>query len=221
MSVGVHSTWAVETEPETAYRPLSALAVGSCIWAAVSLFALVAWPLLVLPTVGIAVGIWAWLRARAKREAIAGERLALAGLLANTIVLIASFATLAYVHAQEVPPGCIVVDYDQLQPSPSVPGQKISDRAKQLDGQRVLLKGYALAGRHAEHIKQFVLMRDNMSCCFGGNPKRTDMVAVSLVGDREWTYSTDMLHVAGTFHVVEPSSDGRQPVYKLDADYVR
>jgi hypothetical protein len=224
MSIGVQSNWgAGEVEAEVRYRPLSTLAAVSCLWGVVSLAALVDWSLAVLPIVGMVLGAIAFRRVRRHSQELAGRGLAIGGMLANLLILAASWATLSYVHALEVPPDCIAVDYDQLQPDPSMPGQQVSDLARQLDGRRVLLKGYALAGRHTQHIKQFVLMRDNMSCCFGGSPKPTDMVAVSLAGDRQWNYTKDMLRVAGTFHVVQATSaDGRrQPLYRLDADYLQ
>jgi len=224
MSIGVESKWGTaEIEAVANYRPLSTLAVASCLWVVLSLAALVDWSLAALPVVGMVLGVWAWQRVRRHRHELAGGGLAIGGIAANLVVLVASWITLTYVHALEVPPGCIVVDYDQLQPNPSVAGQQVSDRARELDGRRVLLKGYALAGRHSQNIKQFVLMRDNMSCCFGGNPKPTDMVEVSLSGDRQWNYTKDMLRVAGTFHVVQTATtDGRrQPLYRLDADYLQ
>ncbi|HEX4148200.1 MAG TPA: DUF4190 domain-containing protein [Pirellulales bacterium] len=211
MSIGVQSKWGgADVAAQARYRPLSTLAVASCLWAVVALAALVDWSLLVLPIVGVVLGAIAWQRVRRHSDEMAGRGLAVGGMIANSIVLLGSWCTLAYVHAQEVPPGCIAVDYEQLQPNPAVPGQQVSDFARQLNGHRVLLKGYALAGRQTENIKQFVLMRDNLSCCFGSDPKPTDMVAVTVAGARPWTYTKDLVRVAGTFHVVPAAADGRK-----------
>lgn len=224
MSIGVQSSWAAAgVEAEGAYRPLSSLAVASCLWAVVSLAAMADWSLTPLPVVGIALGAWAWQRVRRHSDALAGRGVAIGGIVANCLLLVASCITLTYVHALEVPPGCVAVDYEQLQPSASTPGQQVPPQARELDGRKVLLKGYALAGRHTEHIKQFVLVRDNQSCCFGGSPKPSDMVAVTLTGNLELKYHPDMLRVAGTFHVAEPAAEGgrSQPLYRLDADYLQ
>jgi hypothetical protein len=225
MSIGVQSNWTgAGVEAEAAYRPLSTLAVASCLWAVVSLAAVADWSLTALPVLGIVLGAWGWQRIRRHPDELAGRGLAKAGVLANGLVLIASCITLSYVHVLEIPPGCIPVDYEQLQPAANAPNEQIPKAARELNGRRVLLKGYALAGRQTEHIKQFVLVRDNLSCCFGGSPKLSDMVAVTLSGDHELKYHPDMLHVAGTFHVVEPgkADGGRgQPLYRLDADYLK
>jgi hypothetical protein len=68
-----------------------------------------------------------------------------------------------------------------------------------------------------------VLCRDNGDCCFGGQPKVTDMILVTLTDPLRLDYSTRLHRLAGTFKVargrtVEGVSDA---VYQLEADYLK
>ncbi len=120
-------------------------------------------------------------------------------------------------------PGYLRLSFDELQPDPNYPSQDVPPAAIKLDGQRIFLKGYAFPGRDRTGIKKFVLVRDNLQCCFGGNPKLTDMVEVTLEGDLAMDFSTDMRRVAGTFHVAAGAGIDGLPrvVYHLDADYLQ
>ena len=60
----------------------------------------------------------------------------------------------------------------------------------------MFLKGYAFPGRERHGIKNFVLVRDNLQCCFGGNPKLTDMVEVKLAGNLAMDFTTNLRRVA-------------------------
>ena len=76
MSTTVPSKWAAtEVAADAAYRPVSTLAVASCLWVVVSLAALADWSLTALPIVGIALGAWAWQRVRRHSDTLAGRRL--------------------------------------------------------------------------------------------------------------------------------------------------
>jgi hypothetical protein len=75
-----------------------------------------------------------------------------------------------------------------------------------MDGHRVLLKGYMYPGKQQHGIVQFLLVRDQGDCCFGGNPKITDRVLVQLSDPRGIEFSPRLTKIAGRF-VVRPAGN--------------
>jgi hypothetical protein len=68
-----------------------------------------------------------------------------------------------------------------------------------------------------------VLVRDRGDCCYGGNPKITDQIVVTLDSALRFDYDLRMLKLAGTFHVRPPGTPGALPgiFYHLDADHLQ
>ena len=188
-----------------------------------SVLAFLDWTLAIVPLVGMIAGAIALWRIRANPADLSGEGFALVGVLLSAVLLVAGLGRLTYAYVNEVPPGYQRLSYADLQPDPDVAGETFPPAVAQLDGQRVFVKGYVFPGKQTTGIKTFVLCRDNGQCCFGGQPKLTDRIQVTLKGPLALNYSTRMLRLAGTFHV-EPRSavDGLGGVlYHLDADYMK
>jgi hypothetical protein len=209
--------------PLPTYRAISSAAVASLAISALSFLALLDWSLGVVPMVSIALGLLALRRIQKLPLELTGERLALAGILISSLFLAGGWMRLAWLTATEVPPGYRRLSFDELQPDPADANQTVPPAALKFDGQRVFLKGYAFPGRERQGIKKFVLVRDNGQCCFGGNPKLTDMVEVTFGGNLAMDFSTNMRHVAGTFHVAPGAGIDGLPrvIYHLDADYLQ
>jgi hypothetical protein len=152
-----------------------------------------------------------------------GRRLAIVGLVMGSVFLVAGLGLAGVVYATEVPEGYTRISYQQLQPHEDSPGQIMPPEVKELDGKKVFIKGYVYPGAQQQGIKQFVLCRDNGECCFGGNPKLTDMILVNLVDPLRLTYSRRLQRLAGTFHVKPAQgTDGLGGVlYQLEADYLQ
>jgi hypothetical protein len=97
--------------------------------------------------------------------------------------------------------------------------------ALELEGKHVFIKGYLYPGREKDGIKQFLLVRDQGDCCFGGNPKITDRIQVTLAGPLRVSYQTRLFKVGGKFHVapMDQATGGAKGgvFYHLDADYVQ
>jgi hypothetical protein len=68
-----------------------------------------------------------------------------------------------------------------------------------------------------------VLCRDNGTCCFGGKPKLTDMIEVTLKYPLKLDYSPRLHKFAGVFHVqtVQSSDVSSSVLYQLEADYLQ
>jgi hypothetical protein len=110
------------------------------------------------------------------------------------------------------------------------PGRRLAadlpDTARELDGRSVLLKGYIYPGKQQHGITQFLLVRDQGDCCFGGNPKITDRVLVQLddpAHPKGIDFSPRLTKIAGKFVVrptISPGLDGGV-LYHLEAAFVR
>jgi len=205
------------------YRTLSSLAVFSIACGVLSILALFDLSLGLIPAIGILTGIRALRQIHRTPDELAGGWLAKMGIALSLLLLVSGWARISYIRAMEVPDGYLRISYEQLQPDPNTAGQTVPQSALDLDGQHIFIKGYVYPGSQKTGIKRFVLCRDNGTCCFGGQPKVTDMIQVTLADPLSLDYSPNIHRLAGTFHV-EPSqaSDQRGTVlYQLDADYLK
>jgi hypothetical protein len=94
---------------------------------------------------------------------------------------------------------------------------------EQLDGQRVRIRGYMLPSFQQSGIKQFVLVRDNLECCFGPGAALYDCVIVEMVDDQSCSFSVRPIAVEGTFAVREfkGPDDSHLAIFHLAAERVR
>jgi hypothetical protein len=207
------------------YRALNTLAVVSGVLGLLSALAIYDWTLAVIPLVGVFTGFVALRRIRANPEDYTGELLALGGIVSSALFCVGGLSWQLYDHVTEVPEGYQRINYDLLQPTAEAPKQVPPEHAQDLDGQKVFIKGFVYQpdkGR-TSGIKQFILVRDKGQCCFGGNPKITDMVMVRLKGKLEARFDMHPRGLGGTFHV--QADDGMHGlggvIYQLDADYLK
>ena len=78
----------------------------------------------------------------------------------------------------------------------------LSDRARELDGQRVRIAGYMLPHTKTEGIDSFVLLR-NTECKFGPGGQADHLINVTLRDDVTTIFRTSPIEVEGTI-AVEP-----------------
>jgi len=213
------------TVRETGYSRTSPFSIACLIFGTLSLLGLAtvqdirALYFAILPGVGLLLGLRAVLAMKRYNES--GKIPNRIGLGLCLVSLIAAYPLQKYLDFNEVPPGYKRIGYEILQ---AVEGTgPIPDTAKALDGQRVYIKGFVYPGRQTTGLKEFVLCRDNGSCCFGGQPKLNDMIQVTLKEPLTLNYDTTMRQLAGTFKVQPGASkDGvGQVLYQLEADFLR
>ncbi len=58
--------------------------------------------------------------------------------------------------------------------------RKLDPTVAALVGKKVYLKGFMYATQATEGLRQFILLKDNGECCFGGKPKSHDYIIVTL-----------------------------------------
>ncbi len=203
------------------YRPMSPMAVISLICAGLSVIAAIIvgdigpWMFAVVPVLGVIFGLYGTYATR--RYDMRGRGLALAGLSLSAACLVGGEALSAYLTAVEVPPGAVRISYEELQPKE---GESLASTAQALDGKKVFIKGYVYPTDQMTGIKSFLLCRDKGQCCFGGQPKPTDTIQVSLEGDLALNYDQNLHAVAGVFRVAKGGMPGGAP-YLLTADVLR
>lgn len=205
------------------YRAVSGWAIGSLVLTVLSPLAFADWWLAVVPVAGIITGLIGWRQVATRPEAYVGTPLAIGGAVVSACLLLAGLATLTQVYIAELPEGHIRINYQMLQPLPGDPATEVPASAYDADGKDVLLKGYMYPGDQQEGIVQFLLVRDQGDCCFGGNPKITDRVLVNLRDADGIDFTPRLVKIAGRF-VIRPAGspeiDGGV-LYHIEDAFVR
>lgn len=94
-----------------------------------------------------------------------------------------------------------------LDPVPLNAGEHLPDWLQELDGKRVIVRGFMYPPLTETGIQYFQLARDNDICCFGRNPKVYDRIGIALKPDQLTNHIQGRpFDVVGTFHI-EPIDD--------------
>jgi hypothetical protein len=225
------------TEPEfsetISYRTFSRSALLALILSVVSLLAFfVSW-LLVLPIVSLVLGLTALSTIRRYPEEYTGAGAAMTAIGLSTGAFLLAATLHAVEYATEVPEGYARISFSELQPNMKEPASLIRNldailpkRAGELNGQPVFIKGYMHPGVATNgKVDHFILVPDLGTCCFGGQPKATDMIEVKIKPEASRVkYSTRTIKLAGKFVLADRSSDFgdlHSVVYHLEADMAK
>lgn len=213
-------------DQEAGYRAVSKAAVASVVFGVLGSFSIWASVFIILPLLGLAFALIARSNIRRYPEELTGKAPAAIGLVFNLLLLVGSIGYHSYVYATEVPEGYQRISFSDLKPKPRESSLPFSPKAKDLDGKKVFLKGWVRPSDKKSGLKQFILVGDFGSCCFGGSPKPTDVVAVDIVVDQTVDYSLMQRKIGGTFRLnTRPVQVGDAEVpalyYQLEADYLK
>ena len=99
----------------------------------------------------------------------------------------------------------------------------LTPKVQSLFGNRIRLRGYMFPTPQKRGIKQFVLVRDNMECCFGPGAALYDCVLVTMEPGATTEYSIRPIAVEGEFRVEElMGPDGRPlAIYQMKGEAVK
>lgn len=99
----------------------------------------------------------------------------------------------------------------------------LTPKIKDLDGKAIRIRGYILPSFQQTGIKQFVLVRDNMECCFGPGALLHDCILVEMLPPATAEFTVRPVSVQGTFSVREVKGpDGKHlAIYHLDGVEVK
>lgn len=212
---------------EDEYQPYRAVSKMAVICLVLSLASITAWIVaatLFLPVAGIVFGLVALGKIRRYPNELTGRLAALIGIALSSVTLIGGGALHAYVYATEVPEGYERISFNELQPDKRRLGEVVPQRAFDLNGKQVFIKGYLYPDGQLYNIKQFVLIPDMGTCCFGGQPALTDMIEVTLKDPLRVEFARRKRKFAGTLIVdgsLKPVNKLGGVAYRLKADYVR
>jgi hypothetical protein len=100
--------------------------------------------------------------------------------------------------------------------------EMLTDRIKELEGKPVKLRGFMLPSFQQRGITEFILVRDNLECCFGPGAALYDCIVVKLKGITA-TYSIKPIAVEGVFsvNVMEDPDGNHLAVFQLDGTKVQ
>ncbi len=210
---------------ETHYRSISKSAIAAVIFSLLGLTFYVASVLIILPLIALALSLIAISSIRKYPEELVGRSAARLALVLSALVLFTGLAWHTYVYLTEVPDGYQRISFRMLKNDKDT-DLPYSEKALQLDKQKVFLKGFVRPGAKRNNLKKFILVGDFGSCCFGGSPDITDVVAISIQGDERVNYGLRVRKVAGTFRLNQraaPTAEKEIPrvYYQIDADIVK
>jgi len=98
----------------------------------------------------------------------------------------------------------------------------ITESIEALNKKTIQIRGYILPASvfRQSGIEEFVLVRDNMECCFGPGAALYDCIIVQMEKGKTAEFSTRPIAVKGKFEIEEfiyPDGNGHYAIYKLTA----
>jgi len=98
----------------------------------------------------------------------------------------------------------------------------ITPAVAKLDGGRVRIRGFILPPFQQTGLTRFVLVRDNMACCFGPGAAIYDSMVVDLKPGMTIDYQVSPVAVVGTFNIREVEGIAGRPIsiYHVTAEKV-
>ncbi len=88
-----------------------------------------------------------------------------------------------------------------LEPDEPFTADKLTDAIRQIDGQRIKIRGYIRPSFSQRGLKSFVFVRDNKECCFGPNAAIYDCMLVKLKKETTTDYTVRPVVIEGTFYL--------------------
>ena len=171
---------------------------------------------------GIFVGVGAVRQIRSSGGFVKGTWMATLGLVLSICSFSLGSAKMSYDYQHEVPEGYQRVNFQRNVAEKQfvfVGGyRKLDPEVAAVIGKKVYLKGFMYATQANDGLRQFILLKDNGECCFGGKPKAHDYIIVTLPFLKSSSDRPEISERAGGMSVIEiPEADRKQ--LALSKDY--
>lgn len=101
--------------------------------------------------------------------------------------------------------------------------EMITDDIKKFVGKKIKIRGYIRPSFKQKGLKQFILVRDNMECCFGPGAMLYDCMIVRLQNGQTTDFTVRPVTVEGEFRIREFKGPDGKPwaIYELRGYKVR
>jgi hypothetical protein len=101
--------------------------------------------------------------------------------------------------------------------------EMLTSTIEALESKTIRIRGYMLPSFQQRGITQFVLVRDNMQCCFGPGAALYDCVLVEMEAGKSTSYTVRPISVEGKFAIREfKDPDGKHlAIYHLTGHAVK
>jgi hypothetical protein len=99
----------------------------------------------------------------------------------------------------------------------------LTEKIEKLADTPIKIRGYILPSFQQKGIKQFVLVRDNMECCFGPGAALYDCILVEMAPDKSASFTVRPVSVEGKFEISEfIGPDGKHlAIYRMVGEAVK
>jgi hypothetical protein len=99
----------------------------------------------------------------------------------------------------------------------------LTAKIEKLHSSNVRIRGYMLPSFQQKGITQFVLVRDNMECCFGPGAALYDCILVEMAPGKSTSFTVRPVAVQGKFEISEfKGPDGKHlAIYRLVGEEVK
>lgn len=215
---------AYEEEYTFSYRPVPVIAVVGLVLALLSSVATFIWLALPLCVVGLVVSTLAFCVIRRNKDVFSGTLVALSGMFLSAAFLTGGISYQVYTYKTEVPDGyerkSFVKDISDKGFIVENGMSTIHPDVYALEGQEIFLKGFIYQTGKLKGLQSFLLVKDNQSCCFGGNPAITDRIGVVMPEGAAIDFKAGRVGVGGTFRINPHfANQDKEPLYMLDGVY--
>ncbi len=205
------------------YVPMPVLAPVSAVLGICALLAYFGLFGILMAVIGTFVGLLACWKIGRSQGAFAGMKLAVVGFLLSVTSAVGGSARQVYLYQHEVPEGYERVSFSlEISKKAFVEEEGMKDvhpDVMALMDKPIFLKGFMYPTKQETGIVDFLLLKDNAQCCFGGQPELQDMISVQIPDGVD--YTPQRLAVAGRLKI-NPAFQGGSldALFLLEADHV-
>jgi len=201
------------------YQALGPLSIACFVLGIAALLTFVHWVFGVFPVASAIIGYLAIRKILVAPEVTTGASLTAAGLIMACVFSATGYGYQIYTYYTHAPDGYIELDWtDDL-----LANGGITQRAEELDGQLVFVRGYMQSTRYTSGLRNFTLVR-SVGHCDSCQPitNPTNMLGAVLLDNKEIDYTTRRIGIGGRFHINRKDDEFTQEVpYIIEADCVR